>query len=499
MSQQQVNLSTVSGFSSVLKNYERSIAMLLQSKYGISAEEFYVTCVNAVKKNPKLLQCDPRSLFGAILLSAEVGLRPNTPDQHAFIIPYKGEAKFQLGYKGLVEMMYRNPRVRNIYAEAVFENDEFDYGYGLEPFLHHKPFRNGDRGSLICVYAVCKLADADPVFTVVEKSELDKIKTFSQSAMGDNAQYSPYNSGTDVHHFMEIKAALKKLSKLIPKQGVIEISKAIDYDSRFEGGAKVYAEIPQNGNQVIQANVTDETMPKGLEGAFTQMESFEAPQEREVAMPQTQGQVVEHVFGAKTKAQAMPIQEAQEVQIHEMPTESTQNSNQAPVQEKQSKTPVTESKKEVHESIPETKKEQPKVQVKDESTKEQPNDFTPINNEPVKTEPLKTELAKKPDELKKAKSSTELIIEANSKDDLGWLKDQSVEGNENEHPIKDFLKKENQDNSEVSEVLETSETIDIDSEPTFDLSSFDMLDEDSFEVDESEDESDSQNTSGSLF
>jgi len=67
----RTDLSTINGFSSVLKNYEKSIAQLLQTKYGISVEEFYVTCVNAVKKNPRLLQCDPKSLFGAILLSAE--------------------------------------------------------------------------------------------------------------------------------------------------------------------------------------------------------------------------------------------------------------------------------------------------------------------------------------------------------------------------------------------------------------------------------------------
>jgi recombination protein RecT len=217
MEQKKNDVSTISGFSNVLKNYEKSIAQLLHIKYGISYEEFYVTCVNAVKKNPKLLNCDPKSLFGSILLSAEVGLRPNTPEQHAFILPYGKEAKFQVGYKGLIEMMYRNPRVKSIYAEAVFEKDEFDYGYGLTPFLNHKPFRGGDRGKLVCVYAVCKLQDADPLFSVVEKSELDKVKEFSQ---GRNSEFSPYNSGADVHHFMEIKTAIKKLSNEQQKKSI---------------------------------------------------------------------------------------------------------------------------------------------------------------------------------------------------------------------------------------------------------------------------------------
>lgn len=265
---EQNNLKTISGFSNVLKNYEKSIASLLQNKYGISVEQFYITCVNAVKKNPKLLNCDPKSLFGAILLSAECGLRPNTEEQHAFIIPYRGEAKFQVGYKGLIEMMYRNPRVKKIYAEAVFEKDEFDYWYGLNPNLIHKPHRGSDKGKLVCVYAICKLDDGEHIFSVVEKTELDKIKSFSQSANSDTSKFSPYNNGTDVHNFMEIKSAIKKLSKMIPKAGVIEISKAVDYDSRFEGGASVRVEIPTDGDQIVQPEIISKSISNGFENAF---------------------------------------------------------------------------------------------------------------------------------------------------------------------------------------------------------------------------------------
>lgn len=280
MEQKKNDITTINGFSNVLKNYEKSIAQLLHQKYGVSYEEFYVTCVNAVKKNPKLLNCDPKSLFGSILLSAEVGLRPNTPEQHAFILPYGKEAKFQVGYKGLIEMMYRNPRVKSIYAEAVFEKDEFDYGYGLQPYLNHKPFRGGDRGGLVCVYAVCKLQDADPIFSVVEKSELDKVKTFSQSR---NSEFSPYNSGADVHHFMEIKTAIKKLSKLIPKSSVIEISKAIEYDSRFEGGAKVMVEIPQSPNDIVEPKIMDfEEHKKSISNAFDDVETENVSRETSV-------------------------------------------------------------------------------------------------------------------------------------------------------------------------------------------------------------------------
>lgn len=257
------NEQTVTSFKQVLANYEKSIAQLLHEKYGISPQEFYVSAVNAIKKQPKLLQCDPRSLFGAILLSAEVGLRFNTPEQHAFILPYGKQAKFQIGYKGLIEMMYRNPRVLSITAEVVKENDEFDYAYGMNPYLTHKPLRKGDRGKVDAVYAVCKLKDADPIFTVIEKDELDKIKTYSKSLTSGTT--SAWDN--DIHHFMEIKGGIKKLSKLIPTSSKLEISKAIDYDSRFEGGARVWAELPNSADDIILPSLSDDDNNK-LENSF---------------------------------------------------------------------------------------------------------------------------------------------------------------------------------------------------------------------------------------
>jgi recombination protein RecT len=275
MEQKKFDLKTISGFASTIVNYKTSIGKFLNPRYGITPEDFIETCIRAVKENPKLLQCDPKSLFGAVLLSAEVGLKPNTSLQHSFIIPYKGQAKFQIGYKGLIEIMYRNPRVKQITARAVFENDEFDYGYGLKPYLNHKPARK-DKGKLECVYATC-LVDDEPIFVVVEKAELDAIAQISQTI---DSQYSPYNNGTDVHNWMEIKAGIKSLSKLIPTSNNIEMAKAVEYDSKFEGGARVLVELPNNPNEIVEPKLVDgNVVSKTLDTAFDFVDEVEENEE----------------------------------------------------------------------------------------------------------------------------------------------------------------------------------------------------------------------------
>lgn len=271
MEQKKFDLKTISGFSSTIINYKTSIGKFLNPRYGITPEDFIETCIRAVKENPKLLQCDPKSLFGAVLLSAEVGLKPNTSLQHSFIIPHKGQAKFQIGYKGLIEIMYRNPRVKQITARAVFENDEFDYGYGLKPYLNHKPARK-DKGKLECVYATC-LVDNEPIFVVVEKAELDAIRNISKTI---DSEYSPYNNGTDVHNWMEIKAGIKSLSKLIPTSNNIEMAKAVEYDSKFEGGARVLVEIPSSPNEIVEPQLVDgNVITKTLNTAFDFVDEVE--------------------------------------------------------------------------------------------------------------------------------------------------------------------------------------------------------------------------------
>ncbi len=244
----------IKGIQNLLSNnYFKTIIHLLKSNHNISAEQFIESCLNSIKRTPKLLQCDTKSLFGAMMHCAEVGLKPDTPDQHCFLIPRYNrktnrlEANFEIGYKGLIEIMYRNPSIVKVFPSAVYENDTFDYEYGLEPNLVHKPFRGEDRGGLDAVYCFVKFDNGEKLFTVVEKHELAKIEGIS----ANQTEHSAYNNGKDVFNFMQIKVAIKKISKILPKNGNEEIAKAIEIDSKLEGGASTYIDIPSSDDQIV--------------------------------------------------------------------------------------------------------------------------------------------------------------------------------------------------------------------------------------------------------
>lgn len=243
----KTELTAVRSFEITLKKYEQNIIDLLHDR-GVSPKEFMVITTNAVKKNPKLLECDRATLFGAILTAAELGLPPNTPAQLSYIIPYKRkykdgnmwkevmEAQFQIGYQGHLELMHRNPNVQDVETDVVYEKDEFEVIKGEDKKIIHKPYYGEDRGKRIATYAIVYLKGAvKPKFVVLRDYEIEKFKKISQSAAYDSSPWK--DEDKDPMGWMWRKTAIKQIAKEIPKTKAIE--RALQVDNAMETGGKL--------------------------------------------------------------------------------------------------------------------------------------------------------------------------------------------------------------------------------------------------------------------
>lgn len=199
---------------------------------------------NMLGKNPKLLECTPQSVIGAITVASELGLEPNTPLGLGFILPYQQskkdasgrwvktmEAQFQIGYKGIIELAYRSGRVRSIAAECVYKNDTFKRVLGLHRDLVHEP-ATGDRGEIVGYYATVCVDGVDPHFEFISVTEAhDHGKKFSKAFQYDlqsGKQASPWSTNFDA---MALKTVVLKALKFCPK--AIEdpaMRKAVDHE-----------------------------------------------------------------------------------------------------------------------------------------------------------------------------------------------------------------------------------------------------------------------------
>lgn len=180
----------------------------------MTPERFTRMVLSAVSATPALAECTPTSFLGAMMTAAQLGVEPNTPIGQAYLIPYKNNAKgvvecqFQLGYKGLIDLAYRSGEMQNIYAHEVYENDEFEYNFGLEPSLVHKPALKG-RGEVIAYYAVFRLKNGGFGFEVMSKDDvLNHAKKFSKAFSA-----GPWQTNFDE---MAKKTVIKKALKYAP-------------------------------------------------------------------------------------------------------------------------------------------------------------------------------------------------------------------------------------------------------------------------------------------
>jgi len=191
-----------------------------------------------VRKVPKLLTCNPKSLFGAVIQASQLGLEPGNALGHAYLIPYGKDVNLIIGYRGMIDLARRSGQIISIEARPVFDGDEFSYEFGLNPDLKHKPGPTNNRGDLTHVYAVAKLKGGGTQWDVMTMGEVELIR--NQSKAGNNGPWKT--------HFEEMakKTVIRRLFKYLPVS--IELQKAVGLDEQAEAG------VDQKNSAIIEGD-----------------------------------------------------------------------------------------------------------------------------------------------------------------------------------------------------------------------------------------------------
>ncbi len=216
MSELQLFKSELDLKKTLAGEYRKTIENYLGSPE--KALEFLSNVVESVRRTPKLLECVPSTVISSFITMASLKLMPSGVSGEAFVLPYKNkgvlEAQFQLGYQGIVTLLYR-AGARSVVAELVREQDTFKLVNGK--VLHEvNPLKSRkDRGSVIGAYAIITTATGGTVESFMRMEDiLSHAQRFSKSYGGD---FSPWNPESDPEGWMPRKTVLKQASKLAPK------------------------------------------------------------------------------------------------------------------------------------------------------------------------------------------------------------------------------------------------------------------------------------------
>lgn len=198
----------------------------------VSADELKRFTLNACVKNPKLYECfqtpeGTASVFLSIVTSRIIEIPCD--GIHGYLVPFFDNKRnamicqFMPGYKGYAQLAYQNQNVASVNCSAVFENDSFDFEYGTESFLRHKPF-NGDRGQLLWAYAIVNLRSGHTEFRVLTREEVLKRKAASKSR--DSGPWRDWEAE------MWAKTAFLSLAKVAPMGN--KVARAAQIDDRIQ-------------------------------------------------------------------------------------------------------------------------------------------------------------------------------------------------------------------------------------------------------------------------
>lgn len=177
---------------------------------------FISSIINTVNSNnelKKIAVSNPISIIRSTVVAAALDLPIDKNLGFAWIVPYKDEAQFQLGYKGYIQLALRTGQYKKINAIPVYQN-QFHSWNALTEALE-ADFNIDGEGEAVGFAVYFELINGFTKLTYWTKKQLlDHGKRYSKTF---NSDYSPWKTNADG---MCLKTAIKLT---LSKWGILSI------------------------------------------------------------------------------------------------------------------------------------------------------------------------------------------------------------------------------------------------------------------------------------
>ena len=149
--------------------------LMIAQNYSVSnaLSSAYYALKNSSSGN--LLQtCTQDSIYNALLDMVTQGLSP--AKTQCYFIPYGNIVKLTRSYFGTMKVVKQLPEVKDIYAQIIFEGDEFEAENvdGRWKFVSHKSSWKNQDNPIEGAYCVIEKTDGEKILTIMTKKEIDK-------------------------------------------------------------------------------------------------------------------------------------------------------------------------------------------------------------------------------------------------------------------------------------------------------------------------------------
>lgn len=266
---------------------------------GKRANQFISSLISVTNSNKLLAKADPATVVSSAMVAATLDLPINQSLGFAYIVPYKGQAQFQLGYKGMIQLAMRSGQFKTfndfiVPSGALQDYDEMTGRISVD----WSKGNDGKEPDGYGVYMALTNGFEKTVFWSFDKVT-KHAKRFSQSY--SKGYDSPWKSDFNA---MALKTVIKHtLSKYAPLS--VDMQKGIEADQGvvdLDGNVSAYPdnepeakEDPFKSAKKADAELVEK---KETQAAPSKEEAKEPPStEKQEAAPKT---------GTKSKVTAKP-------------------------------------------------------------------------------------------------------------------------------------------------------------------------------------------------
>lgn len=249
-----VAFSTDEQLREFLTARQGEFAMIAKAS-GVEVASLVGELVGVARRKPDILKCTPDSVINFMYDSAKLGL---IIGHGCFPVPVRDNragvtnCECWIGYKGMKELVIYGRGARDIFAQIVYDGDEFEEILGIYPDIKHKPGPHfGDMEHAIGVYAVAVISQTIRRHRYLPKSEIEKYRKMNRS--DTTASSSPWVA----HPASMWKAkAMLRLTSDMPRNA--RLAHAYAVIERNEGGIA-----PASTPSALPASVSPATAAAG--------------------------------------------------------------------------------------------------------------------------------------------------------------------------------------------------------------------------------------------
>ena len=199
-----------------------NIKSMVEARIGKKAGTFITSVLDLIGQDKNLIKCDPNLVVKEALKAAGLDLPISKTLGFAYVIPYKNQPQFQMGYKGYIQLAIRTGQYKHLNAGEIYEGETIDVDRirGTMTIYGQKT-----SDTVVAYFAYLELINGFEKAVVWTREQVEAhARRFSKSYGGKHD--SPWETDFDA------MAKKTMLLQLLPKYGpmTIELGQALEKD-----------------------------------------------------------------------------------------------------------------------------------------------------------------------------------------------------------------------------------------------------------------------------